>query len=64
MAKWILGLVSLVLMLTLAAGACGQTDTSPTLTIDSGRSEELVGPIIDQFSASTGIKAEVLYGGT
>ncbi len=64
MHKWILGLGSLILVLTLVASACGRGAASQTLTIYSGRSEELVGPIIDQFGKATGIKVQVRYAST
>lgn len=40
------------------------TTTSNTVVIYSGRSENLVGPLIEQFEAATGIDAEVRYGST
>ncbi len=64
MRKWILGLGSLILVLTLVASACGRGVASQTLTIYSGRSEELVGPIIDQFGKAAGIEVQVRYGKT
>ena len=46
--------------------ACGgdDSDEPETLTIYSGRSESLVGPIIEQFSDATGIQVSVKYAST
>jgi iron(III) transport system substrate-binding protein len=57
--------------LTLAASACGsddggQSETADELagsvTIYSGRTEELVAPILDEFEEATGIAVEAKYG--
>jgi iron(III) transport system substrate-binding protein len=51
------------LALTLAACGGGSDEGGDgTLTIYSGREEELVGPLIEKFEQQSGTKAEVRYG--
>jgi len=55
-----LRLVLLLAALSLVTASCGSSD-SQSLTIYSGRSENLVGPLFEQFSQETGIAVEVRY---
>jgi len=51
---------AIMLGLTLAASACSSS-SSDTVTIYSGRTENLIAPILEDFSAETGIDVEVRY---
>jgi iron(III) transport system substrate-binding protein len=62
MRKFWLSVVLLVAVALPVVPTRGQE--SETLTIYSGRNEALVGPIIAQFTETTGIEVEVVYGNT
>lgn len=62
--------VAAVAALGMFAGACGSDDSSngessddaDSVTIYSGRNEDLIQPILDQFTEATGVDVNVKYG--
>lgn len=55
----IAGFISFALLIS-----CGAPPAEKSLVLYSGRSENLVGPLIEDFTQSTGIKVSVKYGET
>jgi iron(III) transport system substrate-binding protein len=55
---------ALGLAVILTAAACTTSGGSDSITLYSGRSEDLVQPLIDQFSEATGITVTVKYAGS
>ena len=50
----------LLVVLGLAAGSCGGSDD--VITVYSGRTSNLIGPLLEDFAESSGIDVEVRYG--
>ena len=54
--------VATVTLAGLGLSACGGGSDSKTLTIYSGREEDVVAPLYKKFEAASGIKLDVRYG--
>ena len=59
---FIIGL-TLSFLISACGGLTAEKDTE-SIVIYSGRSESLVGPLIEQFTADTGINVDIRYGDT
>ena len=60
-------LIGLALVFALpfsAVAAFGCSDEEETITVYSGRSQNLIGPLLERFAEETGIKVQVRYGGS
>ncbi len=58
-----LALLSFLLALCMALPVAAQ-DNAQKLVVYSGRTEGLIGPVLEKFMQETGVRVEVRYGGT
>lgn len=58
-----LGAVAVVLLALIACGS-QSAESSDKIVVYSGRSEELVAPLIEQFTTDTGVEVETRYAGS
>lgn len=54
----------MMLVIALMSVSVVSAQDAETLVVYSGRSEGLIGPILEQFTVETGVQIEVRYGGT
>jgi len=56
------GLLALALLVSACGAGEATGDDGGTITVYSGRSEDLIGPLLEAFTAETGIEAEARFG--
>jgi iron(III) transport system substrate-binding protein len=62
--KLMRGAVVLSLLAVMGSAVVNAQQSAETLTVYSGRSEDLIAPILEQFSQVTGVQVDVRYGST